>query len=31
MKLKALSYGVLLSLLSTPALANDFSLYVGAI
>ncbi len=31
MKLKALSYGVLLSLLSTPALANDFSLNVGAI
>lgn len=31
MKLKALSYGVLLSLLSTSALANDFSLNVGAI
>ena len=31
MKLKALSCGVLLGLLSTSALANDFSINVGAI
>lgn len=31
MKRKALSYGVLLSLLSSPVLASDFSLNVGAI